>query len=125
MTTNAAGPPPTDAEIRAALAAGDPDHLARALSAGTLVVLTTVTDGASAPLIATVPDGQRWLPVFTGPDAALAWQPADDAYGVVRGDDLLGMARQQRVDGVLFDSAGPVPVEITLARLTEIAGGVE
>ncbi|NHC12935.1 SseB family protein [Motilibacter deserti] len=109
--------------LRAALAVVDAGGVAAALHRGQVLVPTTAKQGLIAPLVATDAGGRRLLPAFSGPDALQAWGAADRA-GSVPGKDLVDLAAAQGVVGVLFDPAGPNPVEVGLQELSLALDGL-
>lgn len=118
-----AGAPPVDQALRAALARQDREGLAQALTSS--LFLVPLVDGASTrtPLLVVDADERRLLPVFSGADALRAWGRGE-RYGGVSGRGLVDLVREQGVDAVLFDPAGPAAAELAPRLLEELLDGV-
>jgi hypothetical protein len=119
-----------ESALDVALESHDPVKLRTALGQATVAVLATTVpnDGVGEDVrvrIATGPDGRRSLIVFTGRDAARAFDGGGSAM-VRPGRELVGMARYQGVDSVVFNPAGPSgTATIATAALEQIMDGFD
>ncbi|MFW8744964.1 hypothetical protein [Mesorhizobium japonicum] len=115
-------------DLTDALASGQPDLLKQALSHAVVEVLITAADAESFGAveriaIATDRDQSRGIMVFTSPETRRRFDPTADSR-TVHGSDVIVIAREQKVDVVHFDSAGPVAVTLPVVQLEAIVDGI-
>ena len=133
-----------DEQVRAALAAagggGDPSHYLRAIAAlctARLLVPVVATatrvgetvgglvsdkEAEMAVVLLQAADGRRALLAFTGLDALATWDPRARPVPITL-DLAARTALAEGVDAVLVDVAGPQPLALDGAILTDLAAG--
>jgi len=112
-----------DQALRQALVVRSYAALAEALENSTFLVPLVAGPDGDAPVIATDADGDRTIPVFSGPDAVQGWGGVTHVVAV-DGAELLRMTEVQGVDGVLLDPAGPSPARLSAQTLRELGQGL-
>lgn len=120
-----------DDELRAHLAAGSPDLVARLARARLLVAVVSVLDAADedggdkeshmAVVSMVNAAGERGLLAFTGVDAMAEWDPLARPVPVA-GPLAARAALEEGAAALVIDVRGPVRVAVTGADLRSLAG---